>query len=291
MKPPVFIIGNPRSGTTLFRLMLTCHSNICIPPECGWLIGMYAKWGSRCVYNKQEVEKFVEDIQNPSVRKFKTWNLDVERLKKELLYSSSYKEAASRIYRLFMKQYQSNKNRWGDKNNFFLHHIDTIDELFPDALFIHLVRDGRDVACSYRDLKNMKGEYAPRLPFVVGDIAHRWKDNLEVIHRSLGDIDYRRSMILRYEDLVSNPSESLKNICDFLDESFSPIEEESMLSFFVRNEKEKLEPDETMGWKKLTKKPLTDSRVGRWRKELTEEEQKLFSFIAGKTLLRYGYLK
>lgn len=286
MKPPIFIIGNPRSGTTMFRLMLTCHPNICIPPECGWLIGLYPKWSNRCISNKQEVNDFIKDIQNPSVRKFETWALDIKQLKNGLI-PLSYKEIISHIYQLYIKQHQPNKTRWGDKNNFFLHHIDTIDKLFPDALFIHLVRDGRDVACSYRDLKNIKGKYAPRLPFVIGDIAHRWKDNLEIIHKSLGDIDYRRSIILRYEDLVSNPESNLKMICDFIDEPFSL----EMLKFSEYNKSKKLEPDEMMKWKEFTKEPLTCSRVNRWKKELTNEEQELFSFIARKTLVRYGYIK
>jgi hypothetical protein len=205
------------------------------------------------------------------------------------MYSRGYREVADKIYKLYMKEYSPESSRWGDKNNFFLHHVDTIDKIFPDALFIHIVRDGRDVACSYRDLKNMKGKYAPRLPAIVGDVAHRWVDNLKAIEDSLNRIDYRRSFIIRYEDLVNDPEQTLCDLCLFIKETFCDWIFAEMMAFSERNKKEKLEPDITMKWKGLTKRPITNSRVGRWKKELTKDEQELFSFIARDKLIKYGY--
>src|SRR3990170_5812962 len=166
MKPPIFIIGNPRSGTTLLRLMLTCHHNIVIPPECGfaiWWHKKYKNWdvdSSRCCLNE-----FMNDLFNS--RKFETWNLKRELLEQFLAErrDQNYSDLISSIYEFYARQQKEKFERWGDKNNFHINHIETISGLFSEAKFIHIVRDGRDIACSYRKLYGEKfdSQYAPKL--------------------------------------------------------------------------------------------------------------------------------
>jgi hypothetical protein len=252
---------------------------------------MYAKWGN-ISFGPDKVKRFLKDLQKPEVRKIETWNLDYTIIQNQLNLTrdmKTYTQVASAIYNHYLRKFQPGSTRWGDKNNFFLRHIDTINEIFPEALFIHIVRDGRDVACSYRDMTKMKGKYVPRLPIIIGDIAYRWINNLKTIEDSLNCIDYRRSLIVRYEDLTSNSDKILGMICEFIDEPCGQEEIIAMHSFYGINKEQKLEPDVTMAWKKLTKKPLTTERIGRWKTELTEDEQKLFSFVARDKLIRYGY--
>jgi len=288
---PIFIIGNPRSGTTLFRLILTCHPNICVPPECGWLIGLYNKWGSKTLFEEKDIDDFILDLCAPSTRKFETLNLDLNKLKQNLLGSKDYRDISDRVYKTYSEQYKPTATRWGDKNNFFLHYIESIDSLFPEAVFIHIVRNGRDVACSYRELRDMEGRYAPRLPDLIGDIGYRWSNNLSTIEDSLRRIDYRRSLVVRYEDLVLDTFHTLNSVCSFLGEPFDDKIFSEMSLFYQKNIDMKLEPDETMPWKALTKNPITVSKIDRWRKELTKDEISLFESVAKEQLIHYGYLE
>ena len=77
MQSPLFVIGNPRSGTTLLRLMLTCHPAVIIPPECGfviWLKRKYFNWALADSGNTAIVNELVNDLFE--CRKFETWELD-----------------------------------------------------------------------------------------------------------------------------------------------------------------------------------------------------------------------
>lgn len=280
---PIFVIGNPRSGTTLLRLMLTAHPNIGIPPESGWLIELYDRYNQQTLEGKT-VKAFIDDLL--SVPKIEEWHLDREELlaRLECLTPMDYSAAAEEIYRFYLEK-QGPKSRWGDKNNYYLNHIDKLAMLFPEAQFLHIVRDGRDVACSYRDLSQATGRYAPTLPSGICEAAIHWTNNIGRIEKSLAHIGSQRSFTIRYEDLVSEPEATLTRVCAFLDEDF----DEGMLAFDELNKSENLEPEIYMSWKALTRHPLTAARVGRWQREMFQEDQLLFELVANKTLRTYDY--
>jgi hypothetical protein len=280
---PIFIIGNPRSGTTMLRLMLASHAHIGIPPESGWLIELYSKY-SQEILDETNLGAFVDDLL--AVPKIEEWHLDRAKLFADLQQVSpaNYSVIASQIYQSYLKRH-GNKRRWGDKNNFYLNHIGKLNALFPRALFLHIVRDGRDVACSYRDLAHTKGLYAPILPSSVCQAALHWNRNIGRIRKSLAQIDSKRTLTIRYEDLVNNPQVTLQDVCTFLGEDF----DDRMLSFAEINKSENLEPDIFMSWKALTKQPLTTARAGRWKREMFQEDQFLFEYITRNTLVAYEY--
>jgi hypothetical protein len=281
--PPVFIIGNPRSGTTMLRLMLTLHREMEVPPESGWLIELYGKYQDT-VLDKAKLESFVDDLL--AVEKIEEWQLDRSELLNDLkpLCPADFKTIGSAVYMHYARR-RGKKRRWGDKNNFFLNHIDKLDNLFPEAKFLHIVRDGRDVACSYRDLVQTKGLYAPDLPSSVCGAAIHWRINLNKIQKSFTKIRPDRVLTVRYEDLVQEPREILEQICSFLGLEF----DNRMLLFSEINTRENLEPDVFMSWKALTKQPVTTARVGRWKREMFQEDQLLFEFLAKNTLTAYAY--
>lgn len=285
MKPPIFVIGNPRSGTTLLRLMLTCHSNICVPPESGWLIHLYSKY-RQSTWSTNQLEAFVDDLL--AVPKTETWRLDKCHVLKYLQKSCprTYTEVATLVYQYYIDQNQPGKNRFGDKNNFYIRHIQIIKTIYPDALFLHIIRDGRDVACSYRGISQKKEKYTPNLPKDICSIAYEWTKNEQRIQRDLQNINPVQVHHVRYEELALYPQDVLQNICNFIDEPY----EEGMLTFDKANRENFLEPDLYMGWKRLTKQPLTPTRVGRWKQELAQGEQFLFHTIAGKQLKDYQYV-
>ncbi|MFZ1798494.1 MAG: sulfotransferase, partial [Chitinophagaceae bacterium] len=82
---PIFVLGNPRSGTTLLRLMLNAHADICIPPECGfiqWWFQKYQSWSTQN-NNHEDVAAFISDLQTS--KKIETWKLDDLLLAKIIL--------------------------------------------------------------------------------------------------------------------------------------------------------------------------------------------------------------
>lgn len=284
-KPPIFIIGNPRSGTTLLRLMLTCHPGIAVAPESGFLIGLYAKYKEFCG-DMQQIKEFAKDVVNS--QKVELWRITVHGLTEYLIdkNSKTYSELSSGVYEYYGLIHQSKKDRWGDKNNSFLNYIDLISVIFPEAVFIHIIRDGRDIACSYRDMSQIIPEkYSPSVPNSVLGAALHWRNNLLKIRYNFQQIGWNRVYEIRYEDLVNNPVLTLTEICNFLDEEFSA----EMLTFDEQNREKELEPTAFDAWKSRTKEKLSSSRIERWRTEMSTKDVLLFECATRDILTKYRY--
>src|SRR3989338_6176614 len=113
MKSPIFIIGNPRSGTTLLRLMLTCHQHIVIPPECGYMIWWYEKYKDwKGDDSGERLNNFLDDLFIS--KKFETWNLQRKALKEFLMGrdNKTYPDLVSSIYEYYGRQLKDTFKRW-----------------------------------------------------------------------------------------------------------------------------------------------------------------------------------
>jgi hypothetical protein len=285
LSPPIFVIGSPRSGTTLLRLMLTCHEGIVVPPECGfaqWLKARFDRWQPECLV------EFCDAVSRS--RKFETWGIEEERLRRflESRAPATYSDAVSAVYECYGEVMGRRFRRWGDKNNYYLHHIPILAEMFPSAFFIHLVRDGRDVTCSYREVVagQWTSPYAPKLHTDVAEIAVEWSGNLREIRQSLGNLDAARSCELRYEDLVREPEPVLRRLCNALGEPYDP----DMLEYHRINAQRRLEPGEFMGWKAKTAGPPSTSGIERYRRDLSRSDVAAFERLAHDMLVEYGYM-
>lgn len=287
MHPPLFVIGSPRSGTTLLRLMLTCHPAIVVPPECGFIVWLYAKWGGwNGDENPESLRSFVTDLF--ACRKFDTWRLDADQVAQRLLGAKprSYRDLVTEVYLTFAVSRGEMPRRWGDKNNFHVRHVEEIRSIFPDALFVHIVRDGRDVACSYLALakQTFDSPYAPSLPRDIEGIARDWSDNVEAAREGFARLGWAGVHEVRFSHLVLDPEAELRRLCRFLEEPYDP----AMLTYPSRTEE--LEPPPLMPWKRKTVKPPQPEEVGRYQKELHPEEIARFEAVASPTLHTYGFL-
>ena len=189
------------------------------------------------------------------------------------------------VYEYYAQVYQPGKKIWGEKTNFYLDHIPLLSEVFPNARFVHLVRDGRDVACSYRDMSTVKVKYSPQLPSNVVFAAMHWVKNLTTIRSSFNRLGWRNVLEIRYEDLVTDPINSLSSVCRFIGVDFSP----QMLEFDRVNRESNLEPPSFNEWKGRTWTALTKSRSNRWQKEMAIEDIVLFQMEARDMLREYDY--
>ena len=290
MLPPFFVIGSPRSGTSLFRLMLTCHPELVVPPESGFMLWLHADYGS---WNEEHIntrlDKFLDDLF--SARKMETWKLARDRVKELIVEVKpcTYAELAACVYVSYSRQKgKISLRRWGDKNNYYLNHIDLIDALFPQCCFIHIVRDPRSTTLSFLDLaeSDHASPYAPDLPTTCRKAAERWVADIVKIRKGL--MPFRESgrvYELRYEDLVKSSEGELRGVCRFLSVAFAPI----MLDYYMLNRSKNLEPNETLSWKMRTLSSPDPTRIDRYRKKLTLSQIQIIEEVAGSEMHQYGY--
>lgn len=289
---PVFIIGSPRSGTSLLRLILTSHSQIIIPPECGfivWLWQKYHDWTASNAHDDRLIEQFLADLY--VCKKFDTWALDKQELNSLIRnrQPTDYATLCALIYEAYANSRSRSAVLWGDKNNFHVNHLPTLNEIYPEARFLHIVRDGRDVVCSYREVmkQNSTSPYAPQFRTDIESIAGEWSSNVCNVENYLSGLDGSRKRTLRYEDLVRQPESAIAGICAWVGLDY----EQQMLEFHDRNIRDQLEPTLTMDWKQRTIEPVSAKTVGRFRTLLTADELERFNRVAGNALCRFGYME
>jgi len=284
--PPLFIIGNPRSGTTLLRLIINAHSQFCVPPECGfiqWLYSSYRSWSAKWSQDQSRVDQFLVDLAN--CRKIETWHLDMKALQSRIQTTKpdSYADLCATVLIQYIVQEKPAAIRWGDKNNYYIQHTSILQDIFPNASFLCIVRDGRDVACSYRELikrTDKSSVYYPNLPADISEIAKEWATNNQVIKKLIAS---EKATWVRYEDLVHMPEETIHNVCSSLGIPF----ESRMLSYHT--EKAASEPAEMLAWKEKTQSAITSSQTQRYRRDLTGNEIRSFEKYAGDILDFFGY--
>lgn len=282
---PLFILSNPRSGSSLLRVICDSHKEISVPPECGfteWWYIKYKDWNLADNFNYR-FEIFCFDLI--SSRKFETWNFDFQLFKSlvNIFSPENYSDLAALVHITFGFQKNKKVKVWGDKNNYYIHKTNLIHKLYPKAKYLYIVRDGRDVATSYIELKKLKtgSPYAPNLPWKIEEIAREWNNNNSKIFSFLSYREKEQVFILKYEDLITNFEQSCLSICRFLNLTFDP----NMLNYFNL----RLEPKETLDWKKKIHKQPDNLAIGKFKKNLTKDEVSLFNSIAEENLNRFKY--
>lgn len=285
-----FIIGNPRSGTSLLRLMLNQHSEIIVPPEAGFMVYFFNKYYRKNLKLAQNHKSCIKDIQNS--KKFNFWKLNLyeSSINSKLQKTHSYLELCDKVYALYANQ-QKKKYLWiGDKNNFHIDYINLLSSNFPNCKFIHIVRDGRDIAASYNKLEKLRKPdnsfYFPKIPKSVKDISINWKNNLNKIDEEFSKISENRTITIKYEDLVNKPVEILEIIMSYLGLKFDI----KMLNYHHNNRLKFDEPIEFYDWKKNTFNPLSNKRVGTHLSVLSKSEIEIFESYSREKLEKFGYL-
>ncbi|MAO65795.1 MAG: hypothetical protein CL666_12435 [Balneola sp.] len=286
----IFILGNPRSGTSLLRLMLTHHPEICIPPECGfiqWWHSKYGEWSERDSVNENKVEEFVTDLSTS--RKIEDWELDYKNLKASILEQTpkSYAELCYLVVESYARQQDKDPKYLGDKNNYYLDHLPLIKSIYPKAKFIAIIRDGRDVACSYKGIKKLdtNSPYKPKLPTEISAIAKEWMANIEKVDSFFEKLPDSQKFWVRYEDLITSSEEELTKICEFLNLPYDA----KMIQYYNTDIQQQKEPSSTLDWKKKTLRKPDASNAGNYLEELSEKEVQRFGKIALKQLERFDY--
>lgn len=266
---PVFIVGVQRSGTTLLRLILNAHPDIAIPEEARFFTPLLKRSHIRRTMEGKNLERLVSYLR--SNEQFRLWNFDREPFLRDLADRPSVTLAEVMDTMFSSYAVSEGKSRWGDKSLFF-GSLELLHDMFPNARFIHIVRDGRDVFNSWRKMDPSKGH-----PAVM---SLDWRYKLASIENSVKRIPEKNVMTLRYEDLLAQPEETVKSICSFLDIKF----ETAMLEFHKTSQ-------HYIGdhHSELIFKAIDNSNISKWRKNLSPDEIKIYELMAKGPLNKYGY--
>lgn len=266
---PIFIIGVQRSGTTLLRLMLNAHSEIAIPEEARFLTPFLKPGVANKFYAGNELKNVIRYLNNNG--QFALWNYDSSEFFNELdgIDKISVRNLIDLMYSSYSRK--QGKHIWGDKSLFF-GSVSVLHELFPEARFIHIVRDGRDVFDSWRKMDKTKGNPAV--------IALDWVYKERAICNSFSTVPKNKQLSIRYEDLLSQPENLVKSICMFLDIPY----EAAMLEFYKSSPK-------YIGnhHSKLIFSKIDNQNTQKWKKNLSRQETAVFTCLSRSWLNKYGY--
>ncbi len=272
---PVFVIGCPRSGTTLLTLMLSSHSRLAIPPETRFLLPVFRRrraFGD--LTDKHNRRRLARAVVRRKGTKFRHLGIDADRVKKEVVEGSpTMGSALAAPYRLYAAD--RGKPRWGDKRPGYFRNVGVLLALFPDAQVVHLVRDPRDCVGSLKRMSWWKHG-------TVGAVA-TWVHAVDLARAARRRLPAGAFHELRYEDLVADPRAELQRLCSFLGEDF----EEAMLDHPV--EAARLPERQRGGWHRETQNQVGTQRVGTYAGVLTPAEVALVERVAGSRMRRLGY--
>jgi hypothetical protein len=256
---PFFLLGHDRSGTTMLRLILD-RGDVAIPSESMFLIDLDG--------GKAAPDVLREAWSHPRVR---LWNLpgDAPAIPAGLSRDDAYRFAFGAPFVAYAER--EGKTRWGDKTPAYIGHIDRLAAIWPEARFIVLVRDGRDVALSVM-----------KVPFGANNIwaaAHSWANAIrrgrEAARRYPDHV-----LTIRYEDLVTRPEEQLQKVCAFLELDYDP----DMLAI-EETDRTKVSEGQA-GWFTNVWAGITTDAVGTG---LSPHQQQVFESVAGEELRQLGY--
>jgi Sulfotransferase family len=263
------VLGHVRSGTTMLRAMLDAHPELAIPPEA-YGVAPILRLGPTAPCDIDEiVRRFGTD------KYFADWQLPIERL--ETLRTDArvvtHADAVAGLYHLYAAHH--GKARYGDKTPSHTQDIELLATSFPQARFVHIVRDGRDVAASVLSLDFGASEFA--------EASRRWKRKVLRGHRyglTLGPERYR---MIHYEALVADPEAILRSVCEFFGFEFRS----EMLSYNERAE-QLLEGVRDTGHIQGIRRPPTVG-LRDWHVDLAPRQIAVFDEVAGDALDELGY--
>lgn len=273
---PVFIVGAPRSGTTMLQYRLRNLPSISLPTgESHFFVPLYQNRDKFGDLSRIENIRTVLQAMYKQSREFLETDLhgmqfDLETLASEL-HASGHHTLPAVISGLFEKNARGEgKTRWGDKTPYYVMHMTKLLEWFPKAQFVHLIRDGRDVALSLFGRRN--DFYVYNAYFA----AEYWESYIQKGREQGRRLPPDQYLELRYEDLLAAPENTMRILCEFLGENYS----EEMFA---------VSPVDDPGKTPLVHKPLKADNAGKWRDKMTTAQIHAFESVAGNTLRGLGY--
>ena len=275
MQRPIFIVGANRSGTTLLRLILNAHPNIAVPEEILYFRSRIAglrieDW--QADPGRDEFERLVGEF----IPRVDIPDLDTDAVTQRVLELPRNLRSPYKGLMDYWAEAQG-KIRWGEKTPGNLFYADIIYEMFPDARFIHMVRDPRAGVYSMEQVWFFPED-------VIFNAMSRHK------HMTVGKATLENAvppdqlLHLRYEDLVTEPVAVVKRICEFIGEDFHS----EMMSYYKGADKH-MRSDAAADFNALATRPITASENEKWKSGLTAAEISAIEMICADEMKEFRY--
>jgi hypothetical protein len=254
--------------------MLSSNPRIYVPPESDFLPRFFLKRPTTPLSQKQ-IEKLLHIIFN-HYRFAKEWKEEPPSVTAFLEQMEDRTPTAflDALYQEYARQHGA--IRWGDKTPIYTSYVDLIHRIFPTAQFIHIIRDGRDVALSTLDKWGQK-----ELHVDIYYAARIWVRRIQDARAAASHLEPGQYYELRYEHLVENAEKELRAVCNFLNETYFPAMANSH-----RLARKQIPND---GFHAPVRMPPTTRQVARWKQEMTSADLNLFETVAGNMLTTLGY--
>ena len=273
-RQPIFIVGFPRSGTTLLAGVLGAHSRMVCGPETEFFTGLeVASRGNRLCraanWPEEAANYLFSIVHEKPIPEYYGITRDeiISYLKQRERSQPAILESLTETY---MKRH--GKQRWIEKTPTHLICLREVRRCYPDAPIVRIIRDPRDVALSLLNVP-----WGPS-SFPAAILLWQWFDEQSA---RFFEVD-RNTMTVRYEDLLLNPENELRKLCLFIGEEFEPNMMDTSQS--IRH----LNPTQ-ISWKQKAGQQLDPGRIAIWRKETTLEQQCQAEAIAGDRIKAYAY--
>ncbi|HJU51286.1 MAG TPA: sulfotransferase [Acidimicrobiia bacterium] len=270
---PLFV-GSGRSGTTMFGLMFDSHPDLAIAHEAHFIPALAMRDRSLLADRHFDHARFLKLLYtDPNYVRLDIPRGDVAA-DPSFRAAHDYATAVRSVMSVFAR---SRGKRWyGDKTPGYVIHLDLLARLFPEAKFIHIIRDGRDVALGYVQ----RPEWGPH---TVAEAAFYWRSRVsrgQEAGKRLGSERYRE---VRYEAFVEDPAGEAARLCEFLGISFAP----QMLTYYERGTAFAAASKDPQAFTALSRPPTKGLRD--WRKDMRPADLRIFEHIAGHQLAKLGY--
>lgn len=273
-KPPFFIVGMPRSGTTLLSLILNNHSEIAVPPETHFF-GRFAK-----LFKKNKLSNIQNNLDfflnSSNVKDFNLSHQDINNIKINILNNHEINNRV--ILDSVITSYCKNNNKkyWGEKTPGHVFYLNQILFYFPESKIIQIVRDPRDVTLSLKKVPWEKGN--------IIEYIRKWKLSMNMKYRCK-ELNKSNYLEVKYENLISNTKREIEIICRFLGIKF----ENDMINYHLKkntNFNIYKEP-----WKKKNIQPIDSDNKNKWLTEMSITERQVSKIILGDSITKKGYRK
>jgi hypothetical protein len=280
--PYLFVVGCPRSGTTMLQRMLDHHRDLAVANDSHFLPRVTKAWttGGEVPVDSALVTEMTDFTTRSGRTGFFKLGLSEEQVRSASASATNFREFACALYEALA---QSRGKRFGaEKTPDYVRCIPLLHELFPWARFVHLLRDGRDVALALLDWARAgkgPGVYPLWSVEPVAVAALWWKRQVLAGRRDgriLGDELYHE---VRFEDLVRTPDACLMTLCDFLHLEYDP----GMLEYHQGRAR----LDRALSSNKAWLPPTPGRRE--WRTQMKQRDVALFEYLAGDVMSDVGY--
>jgi hypothetical protein len=238
----IFIVGCPRSGTTLLQCLLGANSHVATFPEThffGYVLNLMGIRGALGIASRKALprwKKLLEELGHPEMK---------SKLPRLAIFVRQFSNAYVDVLdTLCLAQA---KTAWVEKTPNHLHHIDQIQKLVKDAKFVHIIRNSADVVASLYDVTNKYPEMWGGLGWSIDRCIFKYCEDTRL---SKAYLSRKNHWLVRYEELVNEPKLVLTKLCKFINVSF---EEQMLKDYPISSARVILENEP---WKVSTSQPI-----------------------------------